>query len=129
MYAIRFQTELDLLDIRWTGIFAPGDVAAYAAECLERFVERGLKPGYRLRIDMRSSAVQPRETLISFERNFRHFPKASRIAVVTPSALFRLQVLRVMTQPYLRVFDTPRDALDWLVADGEPATARAAAAV
>lgn len=117
MYTIRFQPELDLLDITWQGIFEPDGVTAYARECLARFTEQGLRPGYRLRIDMSGSTVQPRETLVSFERNFRDFPKASRIAVVTPSALFRLQVLRVMTQPYLRVFDTPREAMTWLLAD------------
>lgn len=116
MYSIRFQPALNLLDISWTGVFTPQEVGDYARDCLARFADEGFAAGYLLRIDMSNSAVQPRETLASFEESFRHFPKARRIAIVTASALYRFQILRVMTQPYLRVFDTPEAALAWLVA-------------
>jgi hypothetical protein len=126
MYTIRFQPEHSLLDIAWHRIFLADQVPDYARQCLRHFVAQGLKPGYLLRMDMRESAVQPRDTLDSFARSFRDFPKASRIAVVTASALQRMQVLRVMTQPYLRVFDDPDQAMAWLLdadasetADGE----------
>ncbi|OAN67220.1 STAS/SEC14 domain-containing protein [Sphingomonas sp. TDK1] len=117
MYTIRFQPERSLLDIAWHSIFLPDQVPEYAQQCLRQFLAEGLKPGYLLRMDMRRSAVQPRDTLESFAHNFRDFPKASRIAVVTASALQRMQVLRVMTQPYLRVFDDADSALDWLLGD------------
>lgn len=115
MYKIRFQIEHSLLDIAWHSIFLSAQVPGYAEQCLKQFRAEGLKPGYLLRMDMRESAVQPRETLESFARSFRDFPKASRIAVVTASALQRMQVLRVMTQPYLRVFDDADVALTWLL--------------
>jgi hypothetical protein len=115
MYTIRFQPERGLLDIAWHSIFLPDQVPGYARQCLQQFVAEGLKPGYLLRMDMRESAVQPRDTLDSFASSFRDFPKASRIAVITASALQRMQVLRVMTQPYLRVFDDADAGLDWLL--------------
>ena len=37
--------------------------------------------------------------------------------MVTPSTLAGMQVKRVMTQPYLRVFRTAPDALEWLTAE------------
>ncbi|MET3710334.1 hypothetical protein ABIC65_001014 [Sphingomonas trueperi] len=126
MYTIRFQPEHSLLDIAWHRILLADQVPDYARQCLQQFLAQGLKPGYLLRMDMRKSAVQPRDTLDSFARSFRDFPKASRIAVVTASALQRMQVLRVMTQPYLRVFDDPDQAMAGLLdadasetADGE----------
>ncbi|WP_313535135.1 STAS/SEC14 domain-containing protein [Sphingomonas sp.] len=115
MYTIRFQPERSLLDIAWHRIFLPDQVPDYARQCLQQFLAQGLKPGYLLRMDMRESAVQPRDTLDSFSSSFRDFPKASRIAVITASALQRMQVLRVMTQPYLRVFDDADSGLDWLL--------------
>ena len=115
MYTIRFQPERSLLDIAWHSIFLPDQVPDYARQCLQQFLAEGLKPGYLLRMDMRESAVQPRDTLASFASSFRDFPKASRIAVITASALQRMQVLRVMTQPYLRVFDDADAGLAWLL--------------
>lgn len=120
MYTIRFQPERSLLDIAWHSIFLADQVPGYAEQCLKQFLSEGLKPGYLLRMDMRESAVQPRDTLASFAHSFRDFPKASRIAVVTASTLQRMQVLRVMTQPYLRVFDDTDLALAWLLEEGAP---------
>ncbi len=117
MYTIRFLPERSLLDIAWHSIFLADQVPEYAQQCLREFLAQGLTPGYLLRMDMRESAVQPRDTLASFAHSFPDFPKASRIAVVTASALQRMQVLRVMTQPYLRVFDDADVALAWLLDD------------
>jgi hypothetical protein len=103
MYSIRFQPALNLLDIAWTGVFTPQEVSDYAKDCLARFIDEGFAAGYLLCIDVRNSTVQPRETLASFEESFRDFPKASRIAVITSSALYRLQILRIMTQPSPRL--------------------------
>ena len=40
---------------------------------------------------------------------------ACRIAVVTESAIARMQVRREMTQPYLRIFERAESALTWLL--------------
>jgi len=114
MYAIRFRHDLNLLDIRWTGLFTPEAVDAYARELLVRFAREGFRPGYRLRMDMTDSAVQPVAAATLINRRFGDFPRASRIAIVTRSAIARLQVRRFMTQPYLHIFDDAAAALDWL---------------
>jgi len=114
MYAIRFRHDLNLLDIRWTGQFTPDAVDAYARELVARFVREGFRPGYRLRMDMTDSAVQPVAAATLINRRLGDFPRADRIAIVTRSAIARLQVRRFMTQSYLRIFDDAALALDWL---------------
>jgi hypothetical protein len=115
MYTIDFRHDLNLLDISWSGLFTPAAVDAYATELLARFAREGFRPGYRLRMDMTDSAVQPVEAATLINRRLGDFPRATRIAIVTRSAIARLQVRRFMTQPYLRIFDDAAAALDWLM--------------
>ena len=115
MYRIDFRHDLNLLDISWGKLFTAEEVAAYARECKDRFRTEGFRPGYLLRMDMCESAVQPQEAVMSFREHLGDFPKARRIAIVTASAIARLQVKREMTQPYLRIFDDADAALAWLV--------------
>lgn len=115
MYQIDFRHELNLLDIAWSTLFTAEQVAAYGRECKARFVSEGFAPGYLLRMDMRKSAVQPQEAVQAFRTHLGDFPKARRIAIVTASAIARLQVKREMQQPYLQIFDDADAALAWLL--------------
>jgi hypothetical protein len=115
MYAIRFLHDLNLLDIDWHGQFTAEIVAAYSDDLRARFANAGFTSGYRLRIDMSRSAVQTQDALPVFRAVFHDFPKASRIAIVTRSAIARMQVQREMTQSYLRIFDNAPESLDWLL--------------
>ncbi len=81
---------------------------------LNAFRYSGFRPGYRLRIDMSAITVQPKEAIMTVHEALRDFPRASRIAMVNGSAVGRQQIRRLMTQPYLRVFDTAADSLAWL---------------
>jgi hypothetical protein len=122
MYDITYRPEFDLLDIAWHGQFTPDAIADYARAVWDRFRAEGLRPGhYRLRMDMSASAVQTQESLGVFREQFQNFPRASRIAIVTPSAIAKLQVRREMTQPYLRLFVTADEALAWLIEEDAPA--------
>ncbi|HEX7873939.1 MAG TPA: STAS/SEC14 domain-containing protein [Sphingobium sp.] len=115
MYDYSFHHDLNLLDIAWKGPFTPELVQSYARGLLVRFAQEGFAPGYRLRMDMSGSATQPQDALPIFAAEFRDFPKAERIAVITASAIARLQVKRVMTQPYLRIFGNADEGLAWLL--------------
>lgn len=117
MYEINFRTDINLLDIAWHGLFDGETVAAYARDVKSRFVREGFSPGYRLRMDMSGSAVQPQEAVAAFRDHLGEgqFPRASRIAIVTPSAIARLQVRREMTQSYMRIFPDAGPALAWLL--------------
>ena len=113
MYEIEFRHDINLLDISWTGLFTPESVKAYAESLTDQFRWSGFRPGYKLRIDMSRSAIQTQDSLAAFRAQFAGFPQASRIAIITPSALARLQVRREMKQSYLRLYDSAKPALDW----------------
>lgn len=118
MYDIHFRHDINLLDIAWHGQFSNEGVAAYARDVKARFVQEGFAPGYRLRMDMSGSAVQPQEAVAAFREHLGDglFPRASRIAIVTSSVIARMQVRREMTQDYLRIFSDADEALRWLIA-------------
>lgn len=120
MYVIDFRHELNLLDIIWKGPFTVESMADYACVLRMRFFEEGYRPGYLLRQDLTGSAIQTQDVVVAFAQCFADFPKAARIAIVTPSTIARMQVRRVMTQPYLRIFDLAEPALDWLLAEEMP---------
>lgn len=115
MYSIVFRHDLNLIDIHWSGLFDQPSVDAYADELVRRFHDEGFVPGYRLRMDMSGTSVQPIDAAQAINRRLGTFHRASRIAIVTTSAITRLQVRRFMHQPYLRIFDSADSALDWLV--------------
>ena len=123
MYSIVFRHDLNLIDIRWSGLFDQPSVDAYADELVRRFREEGFAPGYRLRMDMSATSVQPVDAAQAINRRLGAFHRASRIAIVTTSAITRLQVRRSMNQPYLRIFNSADAALDWLVSSDEAALA------
>ena len=115
MYRVAFRREMNLLDIEWLAMFDPDTVADYARRLRAQFDAEGFAPGYLLRMDMRRSGIQPQDALPAFRRHFAGFPVANRIAIVTESAIARMQVRREMTQSYLRIFERAETALTWLV--------------
>lgn len=128
MYDIVFRHDMNLLDITWYGLFDGDTVAAYAREVKARFVQEGFSAGYRLRMDMSDSAVQPQYAVVAFREHLGEglFPRASRIAIVTRSIIAKMQVRREMTQDYLRIFTKTDDALRWLLEPAEISTPHAA---
>ncbi|MDR6788333.1 hypothetical protein J2Y58_001691 [Sphingomonas sp. BE138] len=116
MYDVSFDQDAHLLAIRWHRIFTPAEVATYTQDVMRGFLAARFRPGYRLMIDMSACGPQPQDTLAAFARHMAPFPKASRIAIVAVGAILRTQVRRVMTQPYMQVFDDPATARAWLTA-------------
>jgi hypothetical protein len=117
MYTVDFRHDLNLLDVAWTGLMTEAVAHAYVEDLIGRFVREGFRTGYRLRMDFSRVAVQPQDAVLTINRRFQGFPRASRIAIVTTSGITRLQVRRLMPQPYLSIFDTADAALAWLVRD------------
>ncbi len=122
MYAFQFRHDMNLLDIQWTGHFTPEVATRYARELVDAFRRSGFRPGYRLRIDMSAIQVQPKDAVMTIHEALGDFPRASRIAMVNGSAVGRQQIRRLMTQPYLQVFDPAEDSLAWLTAPDDAAT-------
>lgn len=53
-------------------------------------------------------------------------PKACAIAIVSESALARMQIRRLFHQPYARFVATQDDALAWVLRGEEPTRGRSA---
>ncbi|WP_322963011.1 STAS/SEC14 domain-containing protein [Sphingomonas fuzhouensis] len=119
MYSFEFRRDINLLDICWSGLFTPDIAMRYARELVDAFRRSGFRPGYRLRIDMSAITVQPKDAIMTVHEALSDFPRASRIAMVTSSAIGRQQIRRLMTQPYMRVFDNADDSLAWLTSPEE----------
>ncbi len=119
MYRYRFVKAANLLDIEWIGLFDAASIQAYEAALRADFVAHGFRAGYRVLIDMTESGVHPQGVLPYFDA-FADFPRASRIAVVTRSALHRRQIQRHLPFSIVRIVDTRNAALAWAVDGVEP---------
>lgn len=120
MYRYRFVKSCNLLDIEWHGLFEADTVAAYDAALRAAFAANSFQAGYRLLIDMLASGVQAQASLQRFRAAFVDWPRASRIAVVTQSALHRLQIQRELPFSIVRIVPTREAALAWAVDGQEP---------
>lgn len=116
MYKIDIRRDIGLLDIAFTGLMTVPVAERYVEDVETAFARSGLTPGYLLRMDFGVHAAQPATVATLVNHRLKHFPRARRIAAVAPSAIAKLQVRRLMPQPYLSVFDDANAAFAWLTA-------------
>lgn len=117
MYTIEYKRDVNLLDITWSGLFTPTDMAAYAEACRACWHREQFQDGYRLRIILTDGQPLPQDTLSVLARAFINYPKSGRTAMVTSSTIAMLQIKRAMMEPHMRIFDTADAALEWLISD------------
>lgn len=115
MYTIEYSHSRDLLDIIWSGVFTPTEIVAYANDCRTCWHRSRFQEGYRLRIILQDDQTLPQNSLAELGRVFTEFPEAGRTAMVTRSAISRMQIKRAMMGPQMRIFDNPDFALEWLL--------------
>jgi hypothetical protein len=106
---------MNLLDITWTGLFTPDDMIRYIDDCRLCWRREGIRDGYRERIVFSDNQPLSQGTLAVHSGAFTDFPVPSRTAMVTKSAIARMQIRRTMPMRQLEIFDTPEAALDWLM--------------
>jgi hypothetical protein len=115
MYAIDTDPARNLILVRLGGMMSVDEVAEYMHQLRRRFVEDSFRAGYRILVDVSECLIQSQDMIIAMGKHMATFPKASRIAMVSRSSLARMQIRRLMTQSYASVFETPDEALAWLV--------------
>lgn len=115
MYTVRYRHSMNLLDITWTGLITPADMIHYIDDCRLCWRREGIRDGYRERIVFSDDQPLPQGTLAIHAGAFTGFPVPSRTAMVTKSAIARMQIRRTMPKAQLEIFDTPEAALNWLM--------------
>lgn len=115
MYKITIVKSRNLVESKMNGTFSPSMVLDYEAALREHFDDGTLQPGYMMLIDVSGAKIQTQQTICAFIQHVARMPKASRIAVVVGTSVIRMQVRRVLQQPYLRLFDARSEALPWLL--------------
>lgn len=119
MYAIDVDPSLNLLTLELSGFLSVEEIARCMGEMGAAFRHHCMKPGYLMLVDTSACDVQLQAVLGAFKTHAAAFPKARRIAVVNTSSLIRMQVRRVLTQSYMRLFGTVAQARTWLSSDDD----------
>lgn len=119
MYTIDIDPSLDLIALELSGFMSVDEIARCMGDLGVAFRQYRMKPGYLMLVDTSGCSVQLQEVLGAFAAHAATFPKARRIAAVITSSLIRMQVRRVLTRSYMRLFETAAEARAWLLSADE----------
>lgn len=114
MYSIRVDRVAELIDVRLSGLMTTGEVTAYIEELKRSFVANKLR-SYSMLIDVTECPIQTQSMIEAMGRHMATMPKATALAVVVGGSLARMQVRRLFTQPYAKIFTDRNEALSWVV--------------
>lgn len=114
MYDIDFIGAYRLLDVAWRGLLTSSEIRIYAAECRAILGSVDVKDGYFCRLTFVDGQPLPQDSLDTLAQAFVGFPQPRRSAMVTSSAIARLQIKRVLMTANMQIFRNPDDALIWL---------------
>lgn len=121
MFDVTIDQARRLVRTRVVGFLTLSEVETSLPALRARLLAEQLSGGYLLMIDTMHATPQSQEVIAALQRHMAKFLKAARIAVVNGSALARMQVRRMMTQPYARIVGTQAEAEAWLLDGVEPA--------
>jgi len=119
MYRIVPHPPSNRIEVELGGLMSVTEVAEYIAALRKAFIAGRFRAGYLLLIDVTACPIQPQEMIAAMRDHMASMPKARRIAMVTGSSLSRMQVRRLMTQSYLRIFETADQAREWLLSPAD----------
>ena len=120
MYAIAINEDRNLVDVKLSGMLTLAEVKTYIADLGAAFIRHRLRGGYLMMIDTTEATLQRQEVVAALRDQIAHFPKARRIAMINGSSLARMQVRRVMTQPYTRICASVAEGRAWLFHGADP---------
>ena len=115
MYDISIDDRLKLVSVKLGGLMSLDEVNHYIADLGTAFVRHKLQAGYLMMIDTSQATLQSQDVIGAFQKQIAHFPKARRIAMINGNSLARMQIRRVMTQDYTRIFDNVEEGRRWLL--------------
>ncbi|MFV0625536.1 STAS/SEC14 domain-containing protein [Sphingomonas sp. ac-8] len=116
MYRVDIDSAHRLVTVTLRGFLTIAEAEAYMAELRTAHARTpALRGDFRMLLDLRDAMLPSREVLAVFRERHAALPHASRLALVTASALTRLQARRAIPHPALAFFDTPEAARAWLL--------------
>ncbi|WP_260597181.1 hypothetical protein [Sphingomonas endolithica] len=121
MYEIRVDRANELIEVTLGEMMSLDEVSNYITE-LKRQITFYELSSYALIIDVTHCPVQAQDMIRSMGQHMATMPKARALAVVTESALARMQVRRLFTQPYARITAAIPEGRAWVLHGIEPAT-------
>jgi hypothetical protein len=121
MYEIRVDRANELIEVTLGEMMSLDEVSNYITE-LKHHITFYELPSYALLIDVSHCPVQAQDMIGAMGQHMVTMPKARALAVVTRSALARMQVRRLFTQPYARITATIAEGRAWVLHGTEPAT-------
>jgi hypothetical protein len=121
MYEMRFDRANELIKVTRGEMMSSDEVSNYITE-LKRQITFYELPRYALLIDVSHGPVQAHDN-VGAREHMATMPKARALAAVTRSALARMQVRRLFTQPYARITATIAERRAWALHGTELSTA------
>lgn len=121
MYNFTYDPTDNLLAIVQDGYWTLDEFRAYEKEFLAQHAAiRAKHKGYRVLADCRTYPVQAAEIGIAFGALFEKLMAENRAhyAILTPSALNKIQAKRALPYPNIEIFSDRDEAMAWLFEQG-----------
>lgn len=117
MYAIFVDHSMRIIRAHLSGFFTEDDVMNFARD--EQMAAESLRftdGGFGLLVETSGGVLQSQTVAASFQRLFIELPiKARKLAIVSESALFKMQLRRIADGQRTCVFDDTEAALVWML--------------
>jgi hypothetical protein len=117
MYALVVEAH-NLIRVKLSGVLSTDEADALVADFRRRAETLAASFGsYRTLLDLSSSPVQTQLVVELFARFANSGGRSARIFLITPSALARMQMKRIISHNKLMCFGSADDADLWLAAN------------
>jgi hypothetical protein len=116
MYSITVDRPRRIVCVTMSGFFSAEEVSAFARDEQAAAASLQCPSGqFGLLLQAGGGMTQSQDVVAAFQALMIDLPlKAGRIAIVSGSALLKLQLRRIMTSERTGVFDTTDDARAWI---------------
>lgn len=121
MYTISVDTKQRVIQVVLGGMLTVDEVGAYMRDLRQALIKAAIDSNYAIVIDVSSCGIQTQDMIQAMGTHMATMPKARSIAIVSLSALARMQVRRLFQQDYARVVSTLDEGLAWVLHNREPA--------
>jgi hypothetical protein len=126
MYRIAIDAPRRLVEVVLSGMLSVDEVGRYMSELRGGIDAAAIGNDYAITVDVSACSIQTQDVIQAMGARMATMPKARAIAIVSESALARMQIRRLFHQPYARVVATQDDALAWVLRGEEPMLGSAA---